>query len=258
MMMDLEELIVVKENINIISKCRVTQEYFNISECKKNNCLGFIDFIKGNITCEHKVFLSKKEIGFNVTPTAFLNDIKYHLLGSSTPTLDITHISLGTAFDKPDKSSTISDSNEIARVLTDSEADSGDKIVIESIFLPDDVTLLSTTVAGSPSPTTTTFDVASSTGLVNNDMLQITLSGAENRKEKRKISISGTSVTLTDALPSVPVAGDVVKQLISRVLVIYNGTATLGTGDPLSILPIDGTEMPATDALKLTHEIFII
>jgi hypothetical protein len=158
---------------------------------------------------------------------ALIEDIINHLAGSSTPTLEFNYVVFTSNFDVPNQSTTLaSDNREIGRVAVDSITDNGSSLTVNYTLDSATANCLSTTVSGASS--NTVFDLTSVTGLGVNDRIQITLNGVEY--DRKVTNISTNTITVTPPLPSTPSVSDIVKQKISRIALVYNGTASSGTG----------------------------
>lgn len=99
----------------------------------------------------------------------------------------------------------------------------------------------STTVAATPAPTATTFTVASATGFAVKDLIEIDLgTGGTADKHYRWIkTISGSTITLGEALPEAPAAADTVNK-VSKVEMFlgYNSTPVPMSLKYVKVLPV--------------------
>jgi hypothetical protein len=168
----------------------------------------------------------------NAITTEYLENIQKHLAGTSTPVLAASYCGLSSAFDAPTKASTLI--LELGRVTT-SPVRTGTQVVCTSSFGLTDANCLATTVSAVTS--TTVFTLTSVVGLQVGDRIRLTLSGASNRKEQRKITnIAGSIITVSEAFTSTITIGDTAEQMISRIhLVNGSATSTLNSGSSISI-----------------------
>ena len=98
-----------------------------------------------------------------------------------------------------------------------------------------------TTVAATPAPTASVFTVASATGLTAKDLIEIDLgTGGTADKHYRWIkSVSGSEITLGEALPEAPAASDTVKEVSkTEMLLGYNVVPTEYSLKYIKVLPV--------------------
>ena len=190
----------------------------------------------------------------NNTSQEFLDNIAKHVAGESTPDLEVAYCAFSCAFDPPDKDSSLV--LEVGRVAITSADRTNSTIVIDSTFGSTDGNTLSTTVSSVTS--NSIFELTSVTGLQVGDALQLTLSGASNRKETRKISaISTNQITVSSPYSSTITVNDIAAQKIMRLHLIAGGTATLNTGSPVSVAPYPDFKL-SSQTKEITHTIKLI
>lgn len=161
--------------------------------------------------------------------TTIHTDFKQAILGQiddgTITSLELTHAVFYTDYEPFLPSDTKAGKNEIGRTaLTSSIVDN---TVIKSFNInTSTANCLSTTISSVTS--TTVFDLTSVTSLLVDDRIEITVSGVPYQ---RKVSnISTNTVTISEALPVNPSVGDTVKQMISNIGFVADGTSSSGTG----------------------------
>lgn len=134
---------------------------------------------------------------------------------------DISHVALATNDDSFTETTDIATLNEKARVVP-TITQSGNKLVLNSTFGASSGNCSKTTISGSI--TTNAFDVVSATGFTIGD--RITVDGT-----KYKISnVSGSTITVSTNLNPVPTVGMEVKEFISQIHLVKDGTGSANSG----------------------------
>lgn len=199
----------------LISKCEI--ELFSKTDIK---CIeNKIPLVK--ITeAEKQSCLDQEFSSHNVTSDAFLDAVIAHVAGTSTPTLAADYGYFTSRFDPPDETTTIAiDDHQVGANQTLTLAVSGKTITITITLATTACNCLDTTIAAG-TWSTTVFDLTSVTGLDvgGGDMLQITMA-TYGLQEREIASISGSTVTLTEALPAIPAGGEVARQILSNIYI---------------------------------------
>lgn len=186
-----------------------------------------------------KVLRPKSGYIHNNTNTEFLENLAKHIAGESTPTLTGSYIMTSSAYGTITNNTIIE--NELDRKAVSSPSRSGSSVTFSATFGLSDSNPLSTTVSVSPTPTTTVFDLADTTGLLAGDALQIGLTAyVPTRNEIREVDSVGATVTMSTGYSQAPASTEVAKVVIKRIYLL-NGSATTtsGTGDIMAIVPIE-------------------
>lgn len=152
----------------------------------------------------------------------FLNQVDD---GTIADGLELTHAVFYTDYDAFNSTDTKTGKNELGRVaLTSSVVDN---TIIKSFNISSSIAnCLNTTISSASS--STVFDLTSITGLAIDDRIEITLSSGTY--DRKVTNISSNTVTISEPLPSTPTAGNVVRQKISNVGFVTNGTSSSGSG----------------------------
>jgi len=189
--------------------------------------------------------LKAKGFKSNLTPNAYFDDLKTEHLSGGSLEIDFTLIS--TEYDPPTKTSALPAS--FATVAPDSITDNGDRLTIVTTFPAGTGTTNDTTIAVATS--STIFDVASATGLVIDDRIEIVGDSGATKQQRKIAGLSGVTVTLDKAVTFTTAISDPVNQKISTAHLLYNTT------EPLSSAALV-TSKTSIDELIITHEIFFI
>lgn len=244
------------------TKCRDAQCPL-ISKCEKHIFAGL------HIPCIYRendlplVQIQEKEklseldnlfASHNVTSNAFLDAVIDHIVGDSTPALEISFAYFTSRFDPPDADTTIAiDDHQVGSNITPTYSNSGRTITITINLATSDCNCLDTTVDdASFTPTTTQFDLDSVTGLDTGggDMIEINLGSTYGLVRRKIDSISTNRVTLTQALPIAPSDGDVVRQILSNVYICMANNTVI-SADAYGIFKSSSISRQITATLRL-------
>lgn len=188
----------------------------------------------------------------NATNQTFLDNLAKYLADESTPDLSAQYIAFSSKFSAPSKNSILE--LELGRVAT-TPTRSGAAVTAEASFGLTDANTLSTTV--DTVVDASQFSILDVTGLSIGDRVQVKVGGTAFLPTA-VTAISGTLVTVDPPLSTLPVNGDTFEQMISRVqLVAGSATATLNSGDPVSIAPYIDTKS-STETLDVTFTVTFV
>lgn len=162
----------------------------------------------------------------NLTPDAFLDALVANVAGTSTPTLEATKAVFTSRYDPPGYNTEITgggsdvDDHQVGSDVTISNSVSGFDITVTIALSTSQCNGLDTTIKASPTPTTTTFELNSVSGLdiSGGDMIWV-YSAGYGRQPRKVASVVGDLVTITEALPVAPVGAEVVQQPLSNLYV---------------------------------------
>ena len=191
-------------------------------------------------------FLSYKK---NLTPNAYLADLA-SLSRGLTVDMEIKYIALSTAYDPPNKQSTLE--LEIARIVPLSINQVNNKLIIEGKF---DNTFFTKSTNIVSATDKKIFTVTSTAGLSIGDRFQVKISS--NWEQRKIVNIASNVITVHENFTSIPTAGtDNAQQMISRLHLVYGSGATLSlnTGKACSLAQMI-TYKPSTFDAYTRHEI---
>ena len=96
--------------------------------------------------------------------------------------------------------------------------------------------VLSTTITGTPA-SKTVFDLTSVTGLAVNDCISITQTAPLGPVKRKVTNIASTTITISEDLDAIPVAGNTVIQEWTRVYLLCQATGSSLSGVMVSVAP---------------------
>lgn len=183
----------------------------------------------------------------NATGNTFISDFLDNCRGTASTSLEFNAGAVSTRFNdegEPNGATTLVSDGRILGFGTVINGGTYPMVTSKVTFDSSSANTLSTTITGTPA-SKTTFDIVSASGLAINDLVYITQTAPLGRVPRKVTGLSSTTVTLNEALDSIPVSGNVFEQSWSRAYLLTNSDGS-STGTVASSIPYTNTKASGT------------